>query len=115
LLPLAPNYWSALLLSALASFFMNFALPTAASALQASTPNRMRGVVTSAYAFVLTTVGLGMAPTLIALVNDRVLGDPAAIGTSLGLLCGCSALAAIPLAIGAARRYAGRLESAHRD
>jgi MFS family permease len=115
LLPFAPSYWTALILSAVASFFMNFALPTAASALQASTPNRMRGLVTSAYAFVLTTVGLGLAPTLIAVVNDRLLRDPTAIGRSLGWVCGIATIASIPLVIGAARRYAGRLASAHRD
>ncbi len=115
LLPFAPSYWSALLLSAVASFFMNFALPTAASALQASTPNRMRGVVSSAYAFVLTTMGLGIAPTLIALVTDRILGDPAAVGSSLGWVCGLAALGAIPLAIGAAHRYAARLASAQQS
>jgi MFS family permease len=115
LLPFAPSYWSALLLSAVASFFMNFALPTAASALQASTPNRMRGVVSSAYAFVLTTMGLGIAPTLIALVTDHVLRDPIAVGSSLGWVCGLAALAAIPLAIGAAHRYAARLASAQQS
>jgi MFS family permease len=100
LLPFAPDYWTALLASAAASCCLNFTLPVPAAALQASTPNRMRGLVTSAYAFVLTTTGLGVAPTLIAVVTDRVFGDPAKIG---------SALASLPLLRAAARHYAARI------
>jgi MFS family permease len=111
-LPFAPTYWAALLASTTASFFVNFSLPMAASALQSSTPNRMRGLVTSAYAFVLTSTGLGLAPTVVALVTDRVLHDPTRVGTSLGWVCGIAALLALPLLAGAARRYATRIETA---
>jgi MFS family permease len=100
LLPFAPSYWTALLASAAASCCLNFTLPVAPAALQASTPNRMRGLVTSAYAFVLTTTGLSVAATLIAVVTDRVFGDPAKIG---------SALASLPLLRAAARHYAARI------
>ncbi|MBP7614938.1 MAG: MFS transporter [Steroidobacteraceae bacterium] len=111
-LPFAPDYWSALRASIGGSFFVNFALPMAASALQASTPNRMRGLATSIYAFVLTSIGLGVAPTLIAVVSDFALDGPTSIGTALGWCCGLTALAAIPVLAGAARRYAARLAAA---
>lgn len=108
-LPFAPTYWSALIASALAGLFVNLTLPVVASAVSESTPNRMRGLVTSAYAFVLTSVGIGLAPTLIALGTDHVLRDPARVGTSLGFVCGLTALASLPLLAGAARRYAARI------
>lgn len=108
-LPFAASYWSALIASTLASLCVNFALPMAAAALQASTPNRMRGLVTSAYAFVLTSVGMGLAPSLIAGVTDGLLGDPARVGVSLGWVCGLSALLCVPLLAGAARRYGERV------
>jgi MFS family permease len=110
-LPFAPTYWSALIASTVGSLCLNFALPMAASALQASTPNRMRGLVTSAYAFVLTSVGMGIAPSVIAIVTDRVLQDPLRVGVSLGWVCGISALLALPLLLGAARLYSARLEA----
>jgi MFS family permease len=110
-LPFAPTYWSALIASATGSFFLNFALPMAASALQSSTPNRMRGLVTSAYAFVLVSFGFGVAPTVIALITDRVLGDPARVGISLGLTCAISATLALPLLLGAARRFGARVQN----
>ncbi len=108
-LPFAGSYWSALAASALAGGCVNFALPMAASALQASTPNRMRGLVSSAYAFVLMSAGNGLGPTAVALVTDRVLGDPARVGESLGWLTGVCALASLPVLAGAARRYGARL------
>lgn len=110
-LPFATSYWSALIASTIGSLCLNFALPMAASALQASTPNRMRGLVTSAYAFVLTSVGMGLAPSVIALVTDQVLQDPLRVGVSLGWVCGISALLSLPLLLGAARLYGQRLEA----
>lgn len=108
-LPFAPSYWSALLASAFASCCLNFTLPVAAATLQTSSPNRLRGLVTSIYAFVLTVTGLGVAPTLIALGTDRVLRNTALVGISLGWITGLSALASLPLLAIAARRYSERL------
>jgi MFS family permease len=110
-LPFATSYWSALVASTVGSLCLNFALPMAASALQASTPNRMRGLVTSAYAFVLTSVGMGLAPSVIALVTDQVLQDPLRVGVSLGWVCGTSALLSLPMLLSAARLYGQRLEA----
>lgn len=110
-LPFAPNYWSALVTSAAASCFVNFSLPMAGAALQASTPNRMRGLVTSTYSFVLLIVGMAIAPTAIALVTDRVFRDTTRVGESLGWVCAAAAIASIPLLVGAARRYAAKLEA----
>lgn len=107
-LAFAPGYWAALLASATASCSLNFILPVAAAALQESTPNRMRGVVTSAYAFVLTATGLGVAPTLVAVVTEHVFGDPARVGAALGGITCLAALASLPLLRLAAREYAER-------
>jgi MFS family permease len=109
LLPFAPNYWTVLFESVMGSFFLNFAIPVAAAALQASTPNRMRGLMTSAYAFVLAMVGLGFAPTLIALLTEHVLQNSKRIGDSLGWVCGLAALSSIPLLLRAATYYVSRI------
>ncbi len=110
-LPFAPSYWTALIASSIASCCLNFALPVAAAALQTTTPNRMRGVVRSAYAFVLTSIGMGLAPTLVALATDRIFGDPARVGMALGWITGLSALLALPLLHVAARHYTQRIDT----
>lgn len=102
-LPFAHDYMAALLASASATFALNLALPSVAAALQESTPNRMRGVATSIYTFVVMTAGLALAPTLIAMTTDQILRDSARIGVALGWVCGIAALAALPLLAGAAR------------
>ena len=103
-LAFAGSYWIALAASVAGGFFVNLSLPVAAAALQSSAPNRMRGLVTSAYALVLSSVGLGVAPTLVALVTDKILHDPKLVGVALGCVCAGAALLALPLLRGAAER-----------
>jgi MFS family permease len=93
-LPFAPTYATVLACAGLATFC--FSLPQAmfASALQLATPNRMRGVVSSLWVFIASVVGLGLAPTLVALITDYVFKDPARVGASLGIVCGGAAAAA---------------------
>jgi MFS family permease len=90
-LPFAPTYVAVLACAGLATFF--FSLPQAmfASALQLATPNRMRGVVSSLWVFVASVMGLGLAPTLVAVFTDRIFEDPARVGASLGIVCGGAA------------------------
>ena len=51
----------------------------------------MRGVSTALYVFTANIVGLGAAPTIIALVTDHVFADENRVGESLTLICGLAA------------------------
>ncbi|HJV84513.1 MAG TPA: MFS transporter [Noviherbaspirillum sp.] len=84
-----------------------YALPwaVAASALQISTPNRMRGIAVSIFYFLVSVFGLGIAPSIIAFVTDHVLRDTAKVGTSLAIVCCISALGAAWLLSGAMKHY----------
>lgn len=96
LFPFAPNYLSGLILLGAATFFFSFPQAMAASALQITTPNRMRGVVIAAYTLVLSGIGLGFAPTIVALITDYVFARPEHVRESLSIVCvlssGCAAL-----------------------
>ena len=73
----------------------------AVSALQQLTPNEMRGQVSALYLFFVNLIGIGMGPTLIALVTDHVFGDDAMLGIAMSLVAGTSAvLAALTLGSG---------------
>lgn len=74
-----------------AMFFHNLPLALAASALQIVTPNRMRGVAASIYVFVASVLGIGLAPTLVALLTDYVFGDPHQVHLALAIVCAGSA------------------------
>ncbi|HTX24348.1 MAG TPA: MFS transporter [Steroidobacteraceae bacterium] len=55
------------------------------AAMQIVTPNEMRGQVTALYLFIFNTFGSGLAPLVIALVTNRIIGSEAKIGESIVL------------------------------
>lgn len=97
-LPFAPSYGLMLALAGLITFLFSLPQATSASALQMAAPPRMRGVAAAIYVFIVSVVGLGIAPLLVALITDRIFGDPARLSISLALVCSISAAAAVWLA-----------------
>jgi len=69
----------------LAVFFSAFQGGIAAGALQLMTPNRLRGQVVALYLLVASLLGLGLGPTVVAVITDYVFQDDAAIGKSIAL------------------------------
>ncbi|WP_257557218.1 MFS transporter [Sphingobium sp. CFD-2] len=87
-----------MVIGAIATFLYSMPQPIAASALQIVTPNRMRGVTSAIYVIIVSAIGLGIAPTLVALVTDFVFVDEKAVAASLALVCSTSAVIATWLA-----------------
>ncbi len=61
------------------------------AAIQLTTAARLRARVTALMLFVLNLLGLGLGPTVVALVTDYVFRDPKAVGSSVavvGIACG---------------------------
>lgn len=52
---------------------------------QALTPNRLRGQAAAVFLTVVNLLGLGIAPTLTALMTDYVFGGPTGVGKSLAV------------------------------
>lgn len=52
---------------------------------QALTPNRMRGQVAAVFLTTVNLLGLGVAPTLTAVMTDYVFGGPGGVGKSLAV------------------------------
>lgn len=93
---LHPDAWPALLLIGVASFWITFPFALITAALQRVTPNEMRGLVAGVYVVMVSVMGLGLGPTLVAVLTDSVFQDPAAVGKSLAVM-----FAAVgPLAVG---------------
>jgi hypothetical protein len=59
-------------------FFSSFAFAAAAAALQAVTPNRLRGQVSALYLFFVNLAGIGLGSFLTGWINDSMLRRPAA-------------------------------------
>jgi len=103
--PFVGSFSATLAVAGVINLFYGLPWAVAASALQISTPNRMRGVAVSIFYFLISVFGLGIAPTIIAFVTDHVLGDPAKVGTSLAIVCCASAFGAAWLLHGAMKHY----------
>lgn len=65
------------------NFFASFAFGAAVAAVQEITPNRMRAQVGALFLTVMTLVGLGLGPSVVGLLTDRVFGSDAAVRYSL--------------------------------
>lgn len=73
----------------------------AAGALQEITPNQMRAQVTAIYFLFLNLAGIGLGPTVVALLTDQVFQSDLAVGNSLMVLAAVGApLSALLLWIG---------------
>ena len=95
LYPLMPSaIWSMVFL--FPAIFMT-AVPygCAAAAVQEMMPSRMRGVASALMLSANGIIGLGIGPTLVALVTDFVFGDEAALRYSLVIVCGSIQLIAV--------------------
>lgn len=103
--PFAGTYDATLAVAGMINLFYALPWAVAASALQISTPNRMRGIAVSIFYFLISVFGLGIAPSIIAFVTDHVLRDPAKVGISLAIVCCASALSAAWLLAGATKHY----------
>ncbi len=94
-------------LCALALTYVLIGVPSAMAplALQAITPNRNRGLIIAWYLLVSNILGMGVAPTIVALITDYGFRDEMKVGTSLGITG--AGLAAVGLAcmLVVARRY----------
>ncbi len=95
LFPLMPSAGLARLMLVPLFFCGAFASGAAPSAIGAVTPNEMRGQVSALYLLVINLLGLGLGPTLPALLTDFVFADEAKLGLSLALT---AALTGIPAA-----------------
>lgn len=91
LLPFCTSYAAVIPVLILVTFLYGFPLAMATTALQMVTPNRMRGIAASIYVFTVSVMGLGLAPTLIALTTDYVFEDPMKVGWSLAIVCSLAA------------------------
>ena len=85
LFPLMPSAPLALALLGLGYLVSSLQFGPINAAMQIVTPNEMRGQVTALYLFIFNTFGSGLAPLVIALVTDRIIGSEAKIGQSIVL------------------------------
>ena len=91
LAPLTSNTFLALIGFAGLTFFASFPWGAATAALQIITPNRLRAIISGFFLFLINMAGIGIAPTIIALITDIGFGDDTAVRYSLSIVVGIAA------------------------
>jgi MFS family permease len=81
--PLMPTAEAALALGWFVTLLFAFPFGAAAAAIQLIAPAAIRAQLTAVYLFVSTLVGLGLGPVIVALLTDRVFGDPSELRYAL--------------------------------
>lgn len=85
LLPLMPNGTWAMIVMGATYLVAGFGPGPQNAALQVITPNEMRGQVTALFLFIFNVFGTGLAPLIVGLVTNYVVGSEARIGESIML------------------------------
>ncbi len=93
--PLVNNEFVSLALIGVAMFFSTFPYPLAASAISALAPNQMRAQAMAFYLLVVNIVGVGLGPTVTAVLTDYVFGDEAYLKYSLATVAAFTLPAAL--------------------
>ncbi len=87
--PLMTNPHSALLMLGAVTFLITLAIGTGPTALQELLPNRMRGTVNAMAVLTVNLIGLGLGPTIVALLTDYVFADPLKLRDALAWAVPC--------------------------
>jgi MFS family permease len=93
--PLMPTRTLALVCLAPTVMFLGFSVGLAPAAASFISPNQFRGQAIALYLFATNLIGLGIGPTVVALITDYGFGDPAAVRYSLAIFSALTASLAI--------------------
>ncbi len=109
LLPLQSDAAYALGCIFLGSYFVAMPLALITSAMQAVTPNNMRGLVAGMYVVTANVIGLGLGSVLVAISTDYLFADTEAVAWSLALVSAVTGLLAAGLLAQGHRPYRQQL------
>ncbi|RMF11122.1 MAG: MFS transporter [Alphaproteobacteria bacterium] len=101
----AQSYLSGLAVAAVVGFLYSVPQAVSTSALQLATPSRMRGIASAIYVFAVSVIGLGAAPTVVALITDQIYADEMRVKEALAITCSIASLAATLFLWRSSRHY----------
>ncbi len=108
----APSFTQALWFAGFATFVLGGLGQLANLAVQLITPARLRGLFTAVFLFVLNILGLGLGPSVVAMISDAWFEGPASLGRALAVLTAVVAPVSFVLLLQARRPAADALDRA---
>lgn len=83
---IAANPTASLIMLAAGFFFLTITVVSGPALMQQVTPPRMRGLTTAGIAMITNLLGLGLGPTVVAVVTEGILHNDSRVGTALALV-----------------------------
>jgi MFS family permease len=114
LFPFMPSVAWTIAVLAPAAFCLGLPYGAAVAAIQDVTPARMRGQLSAVYLFAINLIGLGIGPTVVALLTDFVFRDDLAVPYSVAITTVLAASAAAVLFRASLAAYERSVEYAAR-
>jgi MFS family permease len=112
--PLVASPMLAYVLLFLTIFSLSIAQSAAPALIQSVVPNRMRGQAIATYLLLAGLLGIGLGPTLVALLTDFVFRDNGALRYSLAISAAPAALLALWLIGSGLKHYESTFAALHR-
>lgn len=103
-------------LGIICAFIFSCAMPhgAAAAAFQEITPNRMRGQVSAIYLFAINLAGIGIGPTIVALMTEQLYGGDQSVRYSIATMVAIAAPLAALCLLAARGPYRREMEAQDR-
>ena len=102
----APVLRLAMLAYGIGYFLLCAAGPTGYAGVQLPTPPQLRGIMSSLFLIIYSTLGLGIGPLLVGWVSDHVFNRPDQLGAALATSLAILVAIALPFALGGRGAYA---------
>lgn len=104
-IPFAPGAFGAFCAIGGAIFSFGIPIGLLVVILQFPTPNRLRGITAAFHTAFSQLVGYGLGPTAIAMITDKVFGNPRMVGYSIAIVCGVASLVGVLILLTLLPRY----------
>jgi MFS family permease len=108
----APDIIIAIIMFSLFMFGSTFVLPSLYVGMQLLTPDRYRGIAASFNMMTYTLCGLGLGPTAVGAISDRLPAGAGTLGTAVVIVEIAMAAILVPVAFLARQRFQARMLAA---
>ena len=105
--------WLSVALLVPAMFFASFPMPISTTAMQMLAPNQIRAQISAVFLLIRNLVAVGIGTTLVALMTDKIFGNPLMVGMSLSIVGACSCVMAFILLKKGCKAFSVSMQQEH--
>ena len=105
--------WLSVTLLVPAMFFASFPMPISTTAMQMLAPNQIRAQISAVFLLISNLVAVGIGTTLVALMTDKIFGNPLMVGMSLSIVAACSCVMAFILLKKGCKAFSASMQQEH--